>query len=249
MDNEYIQALRKEVKKEFTADKARYWHTIGVAETSACLAMRYGVDMQKAFTAGLLHDCAKCYSDEQLIEICESNNIEITQAERMSPYLLHAKAGAFFAGTKYGIDDEDICNAIRYHSTGHPGMTPLEEIVFIADYMEPLRNKADNLDEIRALVFKDIKEAIYRVTLSTIEYLKKRNKPIEPRPNLKTRAFVIKISSYSPTRLPVKIPRESFLPTDPLARVTIPHFQSLLQLKPITSTRLSLVNESNSLQT
>ena len=79
MDNEYIQALRKEVKKEFTADKARYWHTIGVAETSACLAMRYGVDMQKAFTAGLLHDCAKCYSDEQLIEICESNNIEITQ--------------------------------------------------------------------------------------------------------------------------------------------------------------------------
>ena len=52
MDNEYIQALRKEVKKEFTADKARYWHTIGVAETSACLAMRYGVDMQKAFTAG-----------------------------------------------------------------------------------------------------------------------------------------------------------------------------------------------------
>ena len=179
MDNEYIQALRKEVKKEFTADKARYWHTIGVAETSACLAMRYGVDMQKAFTAGLLHDCAKCYSDEQLIEICESNNIEITQAERLSPYLLHAKAGAFFAGTKYGIDDEDICNAIRYHSTGHPGMTPLEEIVFIADYMEPLRNKADNLDEIRALVFKDIKEAIYRVTLSTIEYLKKRNKPIE----------------------------------------------------------------------
>ena len=138
MDNEYIQALRKEVKKEFTADKARYWHTIGVAETSACLAMRYGVDMQKAFTAGLLHDCAKCYSDE------------------------------------------DICNAIRYHSTGHPGMTPLEEIVFIADYMEPLRNKADNLDEIRALVFKDIKEAIYRVTLSTIEYLKKRNKPIDP---------------------------------------------------------------------
>ncbi len=180
MDNEYIQALRKEVKKEFTADKARYWHTIGVAETSACLAMRYGVDMQKAFTAGLLHDCAKCYSDEQLIEICESNNIEITQAERLSPYLLHAKAGAFFAGTKYGIDDEDICNAIRYHSTGHPGMTPLEEIVFIADYMEPLRNKADNLDEIRTLVFKDIKEAIYRVTLSTIEYLKKRNKPIDP---------------------------------------------------------------------
>ena len=92
--------------------------------------------------------------------------------------------GAFYIFAKipekYGIDDEDICNAIRYHSTGHPGMTPLEEIVFIADYMEPLRNKADNLDEIRALVFKDIKEAIYRVTLSTIEYLKKRNKPIDP---------------------------------------------------------------------
>ena len=87
MDNEYIQALRKEVKKEFTADKARYWHTIGVAETSACLAMRYGVDMQKAFTAGLLHDCAKCYSDEQLIEICESNNIEIFYMQKPGLFL------------------------------------------------------------------------------------------------------------------------------------------------------------------
>ena len=175
---EQLEQIQKKLQKNITAK--RYRHTIGVQYTCISLAMRYGVDMQKAFTAGLLHDCAKCYSDEQLIEICESNNIEITQAERLSPYLLHAKAGAFFAGTKYGIDDEDICNAIRYHSTGHPGMTPLEEIVFIADYMEPLRNKADNLDEIRALVFKDIKEAIYRVTLSTIEYLKKRNKPIDP---------------------------------------------------------------------
>ena len=162
-------------KKEFTADKARYWHTIGVAETSACLAMRYGVDMQKAFTAGLLHDCAKCVPDDVKIAECEQFGLPISDIELESPYLLHSKLG-----TKYGIDDEDICNAIRYHSTGHPGMTPLEEIVFIADYMEPLRNKADNLDEIRALVFKDIKEAIYRVTLSTIEYLKKRNKPIDP---------------------------------------------------------------------
>ena len=76
MDNEYIQALRKEVKKEFTADKARYWHTIGVAETSACLAMRYGVDMQKAFTAGLLHDCAKCLDKEHMMKIAQELPLE-----------------------------------------------------------------------------------------------------------------------------------------------------------------------------
>ena len=66
----------------------RFRHTIGVADTSACLASRYGVDMQKAYISGLLHDCAKCVPDEQKITECEQNNIEITKSEYESPYLL-----------------------------------------------------------------------------------------------------------------------------------------------------------------
>ncbi len=180
MDNDYINSLRKSVKREFTEDKARYRHSIGVANTAACLAMRYEVSMEAAYIAGLLHDCAKCLSDEELLLRCRKYNIPITEYEKQSPYLLHGKLGAFYAKERYNIDDEDICSAIKYHTTGRAGMSPLEEILFIADYMEPLRNKAADLDEVRKLVFVDIKKAVYVVTKDTLEYLKSMNKPIDP---------------------------------------------------------------------
>ncbi len=180
MDNDYINSLRKSVKREFTEDKARYRHSIGVANTAACLAMRYEVSMEAAYIAGLLHDCAKCLSDEELLLRCRKYNIPITEYEKQSPYLLHGKLGAFYAKERYNIEDEDICSAIKYHTTGRAGMSPLEEILFIADYMEPLRNKAADLDEVRKLVFVDIKKAVYMVTRDTLEYLKSMNKPIDP---------------------------------------------------------------------
>lgn len=180
MDNEYINSLRESVKGEFMGDKARYWHSIGVADTAACLAMRYGVPMESAYIAGLLHDCAKCLSDEELLVRCSENNIPVTEYEERSPYLLHGKLGAFYAKERYNIEDVDICNAIKYHTTGRAGMSPLEEIIFIADYMEPLRNRAADLDEVRKLVFIDIKKAIYVVTKDTLEYLESNNKPIDP---------------------------------------------------------------------
>lgn len=180
MDNDYINSLRKSVKKEFAEDKARYRHTLGVADTAACLTMRYGVSMEAAYIAGLLHDCAKCLSDEELLLRCRKQSIPITEYEEQSPYLLHGKLGAFYAKERYNINDEDICNAIRYHTTGRAGMSPLEEIIFIADYMEPMRNKAADLDEVRELVFVDIKKAIYVVTRDTLDYLKSKNKPIDP---------------------------------------------------------------------
>ena len=168
MDNSYIESLRKDVKRALKSDKMRFRHTIGVADTSACLASRYGVDMQKAYISGLLHDCAKCVPDEQKITECEQNNIEITKSEYESPYLLHSKLGAFYADVKYGIKDEDILGAIKWHTTGHPDMTMLEKIVFVADYIEPYRNKAANLDTIRYLAFTDIDKAVLQILNDTI---------------------------------------------------------------------------------
>lgn len=83
MDNSYIEDLRKQVKKALKEDKMRYRHTLGVADTSACLAMRYGVDMQKAYIAGLLHDCAKCVPDTVKLEECNRYGIEVTEFERI----------------------------------------------------------------------------------------------------------------------------------------------------------------------
>lgn len=179
MDNNNIERLRKQVKEALKKDKMRFRHTIGVADTSACLAMRYGYDMEKAYIAGLLHDCAKCVPDEIKIQECNDNNIEISDIEYNSPYLLHSKLGAFYAKTKYGITDNDICSAITYHTTGKPDMSLLDKIIFIADYIEPYRNKAGNLSEIRSLAFIDIDKSIKVVLHDTIEYLKKSGKPID----------------------------------------------------------------------
>lgn len=180
MNNEYADNLRKKVKKALKPDKARYWHSIGVANTCACLAMRYNLDVQDAYVAGLLHDCAKCFSDDELLALCSDNNITISEYEQKSPYLLHGKLGAYYAGTIYGVENKDIQNAILYHTTGKADMSLLEEIVFIADYIEPFRNRADNLEIVRNKAFIDIKEAVYIVARDTIEYLKESNRTIEP---------------------------------------------------------------------
>ncbi len=180
MDNEYIERLRKQVKKALKMDKKRYRHTLGVADTAACLAMRYGADVEKAYIAGLLHDCAKCVPDDIKIKECQEHGIEITESEAVGPYLLHAKLGALYARIYYGIEDEEILSAIRFHTTGRANMTELEEIVFIADYIEPYRNQASDLNVVRAESFTDIRKAILTVTFDTLEYLKRKGKAIDP---------------------------------------------------------------------
>ena len=86
-----LKKIRKSMEKEL--DAKRYEHTLGVAYTAAALAMCNDVDPVKAETAGLLHDCAKCFSDDKKISVCRKNNMEINSVESRNPYLLHAKAG------------------------------------------------------------------------------------------------------------------------------------------------------------
>ncbi|MCR4781875.1 MAG: nicotinate (nicotinamide) nucleotide adenylyltransferase [Lachnospiraceae bacterium] len=159
---------------------SRYEHTLGVMYTAVSLAMRYNYPLEKAKLAGLLHDCAKNLSDDELILICEENGIEISAYERKAPYLLHAKVGAFFAKTKYSISDEDILHAITVHTTGCPNMSLLDKIIFTADYIEPLRDKAENLSEIRSKAFIDIDEAIVFILRDTLKYLEETGKSIDP---------------------------------------------------------------------
>ena len=173
-----MHKIRKQLVKAL--DSKRYEHTQGVAYTSAALAMRYGEEVQKAELAGLLHDCAKCLDNEKKIHICKKNNIGISEAEQRNPFLLHAKVGGHLAKTKYKIDDEDVINAILYHTTGRPGMSLLEKIVYIADYIEPGRENAPNLDEVRKLSFQDIDEALLRILEGILVHLKDSKKEIDP---------------------------------------------------------------------
>ena len=164
-----LAKLQEKLRKEL--DEDRYTHTLGVMYTSAALAMRYGVDLEKAQVAGLLHDCAKCIPNEKKLKMCEKYNIPITRVENNAPFLLHSKLGAYLAKEKYGVQDEEILQAIVWHTTGKPDMTLLEEIVFLADYIEPMRWKAENLEEIRRTAFVDLDLAVYMTLRDTLHYL------------------------------------------------------------------------------
>lgn len=177
MVNDEILYIRRRLKKKM--DEDRFEHTIGVAYTSVCLAMRYGEDLHKAELAGLLHDCAKCIPDDIKLDKCKRNNIPITKAQEQSPSLLHAKLGAFIAADHYRIKDQDILNAIENHTTGRPAMSLLEKIVFVADYIEPRRNKASNLSKLRQMAFIDIDRTVYEIMDQTLRYLKTKKVPID----------------------------------------------------------------------
>ena len=159
--------------------KERYEHTLGVALVAEELAKHYGEDVKKARMAGILHDCAKCMGKQELYKYCQSHAIPISVSEQANPELLHAKVGASVAKETYGILDESILNAIIYHTTGRTNMSLLEKILYVADYIEPNRCKAPNLDEIRHLAFVDLDECTCRISEATLAYLRAGNKCID----------------------------------------------------------------------
>ncbi len=160
-------------------DEERYMHTMGVMYTCASLAMVHGYDLYDAQAAGLLHDCAKCIPNKKKLKMCAQHKIEISDFEKEHPFLLHAKLGAYIANKKYDIENPDILNAITYHTTGRTEMSTLEKIVYIADYIEPMRTKAENLPSIRRLAFQDLDECMYEILKDTLIYLEENPKDID----------------------------------------------------------------------
>ena len=185
-----IEDIQNKLRKKLKG--SRYIHTLGVEYTSVCRAMKYEEDLEKAELAGLLHDCAKQLPEKKLIKICREHGEKISKMEFHQPFLLHGKAGACLARDKFGIEDESILNAIRYHTTGRPDMSLLEKIVFVADYIEPNRKKADNLAELRRLAFENLDETVLLILEQTLDYLEKTGKEID-RHTIMTRDFYKKI--------------------------------------------------------
>lgn len=173
-----IRKLRKKIEK--VQDAKRFEHTLGVEYTAAALAMCYGASIEDARLAGLLHDCAKCLTDEKRLSICKKNDIPVTEIEMRNPFLLHAKVGAFLAKEKYGVGKQDILNAILYHTTGHENMSLLEKIIFVADYIEPGRKQAPNLLEIRKLAFQNLDNAMLQILEDTLKYLQSGGGETDP---------------------------------------------------------------------
>lgn len=172
-----LEIYRKYIKDNL--NKKRYMHSLGVSYTAASLAMAYNTNIYNAQIAGILHDCAKCYDSDELIKLCKKSGINISDTEYNSPELLHSKYGAFIAQSKLNITDEDILNAIKYHTTGRAGMSELEKIIFIADYIEPSRSNLKDMDIIRKTAFSNIDKAITIVCQNTIDYLQAKGGEID----------------------------------------------------------------------
>ena len=115
-----------------------------------------------------------------MLQKCLDRNIPVTAEEERDPSLLHAKLGAWMAEHKYEVDDPEILSAITCHTTGKPGMSLLDKILYVADYIEPRRSKAANLTAMRKLAFIDLDEACLEIMESILVYLKSTGCQIDP---------------------------------------------------------------------
>ncbi|MEC0664643.1 bis(5'-nucleosyl)-tetraphosphatase (symmetrical) YqeK [Priestia flexa] len=164
------------VREQLT--ERRYIHTLGVMETAVKLAERYDVDIKKAELAAIFHDYAKFRPKEEMkaIIINESMSVHLLEA---NTELWHAPVGAFLVEKEVGLTDEDILNAIRYHTSGRPGMSSLEKVIYVADYIEPGRN-FPGVEEVRELAEQDLDKALLQALKNTISFLISKNQRVFP---------------------------------------------------------------------
>lgn len=170
------EKMEYRLKKEL--DHQRYEHTLGVEKTAREMARAFGEDEEKAALAGLLHDCAKCMPLAQMIKAAKREDIDPVMKE--SKALMHALAGCCTARDVYGVQDEDVLSAIRWHTTGHAQMTRLEKIIYLADMIEPNRKPYPGLEALRALCFTNLDEAMHTALRMSLEHVQEQGKTLHP---------------------------------------------------------------------
>lgn len=165
--------LKKELKK------SRFDHVRGVVKTARALASRHGVDPGRAAQAAWLHDCAKGMERESMEPLLRAAGAD--REERLLPALWHAPIGALLARRDYGVRDPEVLEAIQFHSTGAPGQTPLQKVLFVADYIEPGRPAWPELPGLRRLARTDLDAAWAQVLGFKLNDLIRRRRPLHSR--------------------------------------------------------------------
>ncbi len=157
-------------------NEKRYIHTLGTANCAKELAKQFGLNQDKAYLAGLLHDCAKCFSNEKLLDIIHQH-LDVEECEMLNYKTLHAPVSAYIAETEFNITDKEIISAIRWHTLGKLNMTDFEKIIFIADKIEPNTRDKEYSDKIRELLSQDngLNKALLKCYKETIKSLVKRD--------------------------------------------------------------------------
>lgn len=171
--DEIEQILKRELSKE------RYLHTLGVRDCAVELAKRYNLDIKKAELAGLLHDCAKCKTNDELKEIINKFLDDVDKNELKNYKTLHAPVGAYYAKEKFNIEDNEILSAIRWHTLGRVNMTMFEKIIFLADKIEKNTRDLNYRNEIIKILDdnegeKGLNLALLRCFIETVKSLAER---------------------------------------------------------------------------
>ena len=168
-EKEILTWLKENLSEE------RFNHSVGTAECAEKLAEKYNLNKEKAYIAGLLHDCAKCFSNEKLKEIIDKH-LKVEECEMLNYKTLHAPVSAYIAQKDFGVSDSEILSAIRWHTLGKQDMTTFEKIIFLADKIEPNTREKKYCSEIRSILTEPngLNLALLRCYVETIKSLAKR---------------------------------------------------------------------------
>lgn len=172
-EKQYEEIVRSRLSEK------RFVHSMNVAKAAEELAVQNGADPQKARLAGILHDIMKESPPEEQLKIMESSGIMLTDVERSAPKLWHAMAGAAYLQNVLGIEDSEVVNAVRYHTTGRADMSVLEKIVFVADFISDERDY-EGVQELREAAHHGLQDAVMAGLIFTIQDLSQNQKPIHP---------------------------------------------------------------------
>ena len=160
---------------------SRIEHILGVEQMSLDLALHYQLDGTKAAEAGLLHDLAKYFRPEKLLQMATAEGIAVDDIFEANPHLLHADVSAIVARDEFGVTDPEILEAIANHTLGRPNMSPLSCVVFLADSLEPGRGDKSKLNELREVSRDNLYKAVWLTSDYSLQHLLKKRHLIHPR--------------------------------------------------------------------
>ncbi|MGK7923059.1 MAG: bis(5'-nucleosyl)-tetraphosphatase (symmetrical) YqeK [Trichodesmium sp.] len=178
----------------------RIKHILRVEKMAGELASCYGLNQEKAKQAGLMHDLAKYFSAQTLLQTAKLEGLEIEPVSAACPHLLHADISAIVAKKEFGIEDQEILAAIANHTLGSPGMNDLSSIVFLADTLEPGRGDTPELEYLRELSYKNLYQAVWLTCDYTIKHLLHLERLIHPKIILTRNWFIEKSKKTSQSK-------------------------------------------------
>jgi predicted HD superfamily hydrolase involved in NAD metabolism len=171
----------------------RIQHILGVEQMAIELAGHYQLDPHTAATAGLMHDLAKYFKPQRLLEIARAEGLPIDEVDIAAPHLLHADVSAIVARDEFGITNPEILHAIADHTLGRPEMGAMSCIIFLADSLEAGRGDTEELQSLRQLSYQNLHRAVWHTCDYSLQYLLSTRCLIHPR-TIRTRNWAMTAS-------------------------------------------------------